>query len=270
MTVTPAEVMSQNLKAWNEVAPRHAELTYENVRRQIAAGTGHFLDSVMRTALEAQDLSGKTVVQFNCNNGRELLSAMQLGAKRGFGFDFSHEFIEQARALSKEAGGFDVEFVETNIYEIPDNYLGVGDVLMATSGALCWMPDLAGYFAAARRVLKPGSSIVVYETHPFLEMFKLDRDRQPDEGLNLHYPYFMAHPVESHSGLDYYSHQVYGSEVVYWYHHTLSGILQGIIDGGFAIRTFQEFEHDTDSGYDSVREFAVRPPMSYLVVAVAD
>jgi SAM-dependent methyltransferase len=264
--VKPTDVMNQNLRAWNEVAPRHAELNFDTVRRQLTTHNAYYLDSALRAHLLGLDLPDKTIVQFNCNNGRELISAMQLGARQGYGFDFSGEFIEQASRLNDEVN-LKIEFVETNIYDIPAGYDGVGDVLLATSGALCWMPDLIRYFETAYRVLKPGGTLVVYETHPFLEMFKLDRDRKPGEELRLHYPYFMSTPVASHSGLDYYSNEIYGQEVVYWYHHTLSGILQSIIDAGFTVRRFTEFEHDIDSGYASVRACQPRPPMCYLIDA---
>ncbi len=36
--------------------------------------------------LKSLDLQGKTIAQFACNNGRELLSAVQLGAAYGVGF----------------------------------------------------------------------------------------------------------------------------------------------------------------------------------------
>jgi len=117
------------------------------------------------------------------------------------------------------------------------------------------------------RVLKPGGSLVIYETHPFLEMFKLDRERDRNEAFVPHYPYFMKEPVRSTQGPDYYSNEIYGEEIVYWYHHTLSGILQSVIDSGLTIRRFREFEHDIDSGYADVLAIEARPPMSYLVSA---
>ena len=137
-----------------------------------------------------------------------------------------------------------------------------------TSGALCWMPDLRRYFDIAWRILKPGGAIVIYETHPFVEMFKLDRERLPEESLVPHYSYFMKEPVMSTNGLDYYSNTIYGKEVVFWHHHTISGIIQSIIDSGFTLRRFIEFEHDTDSGYAALKELDIRLPMSYLVHAV--
>jgi SAM-dependent methyltransferase len=260
------DVMSQNLRAWNEVAPRHAQHNFETIARQLESSRGFFIDRVFRDQLQTLDLSGKVIAQFNCNNGRELISAVQLGARKGYGFDFSSEFIQQARQLSANAA-VEAEFVETNIYEISAEYDSLADVLILTSGALCWMPDLRRYFAAAARVLKSGGALVVYETHPFLEMFKLDRQRAPDEPLIPCYPYFMTEPIRSTAGLDYYSNEIYGTEVVYWYHHTLSGIIQAILDTGFTLRRFQEFEHDSDSGYSRVRAIEARPPMSYLLSA---
>jgi len=113
---------------------------------------------------------GKDNRPVHCNNGRELISAVQLGARAGLGFDFSTAFIRQARDLC-DGAGVNIDFIETDIYEIPARYSAVSDVLMMTSGALCWMPDLRRYFGVASRVLGPGGSLVIYETHPFLEMF---------------------------------------------------------------------------------------------------
>lgn len=262
----PQQVVEQNLKAWNEVAPRHAEHNLASTKELLSTTTAHYVDSVLREHLEELGLDGSVIGQFNCNNGRELISAVQLGAKKGYGFDFSPEFLGQARSLAA-VSGVDVEFVETNIYETPAAYDATIDIMILTSGALCWMPDLRAYFDVVGRVLKPGGSLLIYETHPFLEMFKLDRERDSSEPFVPHYPYFMKEPVRSTKGLDYYSVEIYGKEVVYWYHHTLSGIFQSVIDSGFTIRHFQEFEHDIDSGYAEVLKFKARPPMSYLVSA---
>jgi SAM-dependent methyltransferase len=140
--------------------------------------------------------------------------------------------------------------VETDIYEMPAAYHAAADILFLTAGALCWMPDLRRYFATAHRVLRSGGSLFLYETHPFLEMCKPDRDRLEGEPLNLHYPYFMDVPVAWGSGLDYYGQKKYGEETA-----------------GFAIRKFAEYDHDNSIGYREVENFAVRPPMSFVLRA---
>ena len=214
----------------------------------------------------ALPLKGSTLAQFNCNNGRELISAIQLGAQAGIGFDFSSAFVEQARTLA-EAAGVAARFVETDIYEMPAAYHAAADIIFLTAGALCWMPDLRRYFETAHRVLRSGGTLILYETHPFLEMFKPDRDRFEGEPLSLRYPYFMDVPVAWGSGLDYYGQKKYGEEIVYWYHHSLSAIMQSILDAGFAIRQFAEFDHDNSIGYREVEAFAIRPPMSFVLRA---
>jgi SAM-dependent methyltransferase len=254
------ELIDQNRRAWNEVAPRHAAQNLERTRHILRTSPAYYIDSKFRSCLESAGVPEKTVAQFNCNNGRELISALQLGYDKGYGFDFSAEFIHQARDL---ASGLDViaEFIETDIYAIPAEYQGIADVLFLTAGALCWMPSLRDYFAAAHNVLRPGGSLILYETHPFLEMFKPDRELDGGEPLELTYPYFMEEPVAWGAGLDYYSGTKYGNEVVYWYHHTLSSIMQSVIDSGFVIQEFSEFGHDESVGYNELAKQPIRPPM---------
>ncbi|WP_282611065.1 class I SAM-dependent methyltransferase [Pelagibius sp. Alg239-R121] len=263
---TVTNIIAQNRKAWNEVAPRHAELALEEVKRSLAEVRGAYVRPELREALKQIDLTNKTVVQFNCNNARELISLVQLGAARGVGFDFSEEFVLQARELVA-LSGLEIEIVETDIYLIGSDYEEIADVLVATSGALCWMGDLQQYFRIVRNVLKPDGILTIHETHPFLEMFKLDRECKQDEPLVPHYSYFSDEPVASDKGLDYYSNQVYGSETVYWYHHSFSSILQAVIDAGLKIEYIRELETDLDSGYSRVGELNIKPPMSYILMA---
>jgi SAM-dependent methyltransferase len=265
--MTSAQVtVEQNRKAWNEVASRHAAQNFTHTGTNLRTKSGFYIDPVFRDCLMALPLKGSTLAQFNCNNGRELISAIQLGAQAGIGFDFSSAFVEQARTLA-EAAGVAARFVETDIYEMPAAYHAAADIIFLTAGALCWMPDLRRYFETAHRVLRSGGTLILYETHPFLEMFKPDRDRFEGESLSLHYPYFMDVPVAWGSGLDYYGQKKYGEEIVYWYHHSLSAIMQSILDAGFAIRQFAEFDHDNSIGYREVEAFAIRPPMSFVLRA---
>jgi SAM-dependent methyltransferase len=257
-------LIDQNRRAWNEVAPRHAAQNFERTRHILRSTPAYYIDSKFRSYLEGTGVQEKTVAQFNCNNGRELISALQLGYHKGYGFDFSAEFIHQARDL---ASGLDIiaEFIETDIYAIPAEYQEITDVIFLTAGALCWMPSLCDYFAAAYNVLRPGGSLIIYETHPFLEMFRPDRDLDAGEPLELTYPYFMEEPVAWGAGLDYYSGTKYGDEIVYWYHHTLSSIMQSVIDSGFVIQEFSEFGHDNSVGYNEVAKQPIRPPMSFVL-----
>lgn len=45
-----------------------------------------------------------------------------------------------------------------------------------TIGVLNWMPDLPGFFQAVAGLLRPGGTLLIYETHPFMEMFEPESD----------------------------------------------------------------------------------------------
>lgn len=111
---------------------------------------------------------------------------------------------------------------------------------------------------------------MLWETHPFLEMFKPDRDRirDDDNTIEMHYSYFMREPVKLESGLDYYSNEIEQDSVApLWYHHSLSYVIQSIISAGFNVQKFTEYDFDNSIGYRHVEHFDIRPPMSFILVA---
>lgn len=257
-------VIEQNQKTWERAAAAHEEDALAQTRRNLMRGDGYYLDAQLRGAFAEVGIEGRTVAQFNCNNGRELISALQLGAAHGYGFDICERYIGQARRLAT-GSGVRAEFVATNIYDIPATYDAVADVVFVTAAALCWMPDLRRYFDVARRVLRPGGNLVVYETHPFVEMFKLDCDRETGEPLVPHYAYGTREPVEFDSRGDYYGDRESGAGKAYWFHHSLSEIIQSMLDAGFTLRRLDEYQHDVCVGYRDVEQLEVRPPLSLLV-----
>lgn len=260
------EIREQNRRAWNEVAPRHAMLLLDDIRANLLRGNGHYIHPTLQEELKTICLRGKTTVQFNCNNARELISIMQLGAERGIGVDFSKEFISQARELVKTCG-VDVALVESDIFQLGHEYDNLADVLLITSGALCWMEDLETYFEIVARVLKQNGTLIIHETHPFLEMFKLDRQAKKGETLVPAYSYFMKNPIISSDGLDYYGNTKFGHEITYWYHHNFSTIFSAILASGFRLSAFRELADDLDSGYARVKDFDIKLPMSYVLTA---
>ena len=98
---------------------------------------------------------------------------------------------------------------------------GLSDVFFLTAGAMCWMPDLRNYFQTAFRVTKPKGCLILWETHPFLEMFKPDRDRKMNENLEMYYSYFMNEPI--HFQCPYFLYMVLKEisvrDFLIWYWH---------------------------------------------------
>lgn len=259
------QAVEQNGLAWEKVAATHAvDRNLHETRSHLEQDTAYYIDSEFRTELEAIGLHGKVVAQFNCNNGRELISSLQLGAERGYGFDISEGYVEQAKWLA-ESVSVPAEFLAADIYALPARYDGSADLVFVTAAAMCWMPDLRDYFAVAHRVLRPGGTLLIYETHPFAEMFKPDAHREAGESLVPHYQYGTNEPFVFDSRGDYYGDPEQGIEIAYWFHHSMSKIQQATLDAGFEIRRVAEFDHDVCVGYRDVERIAVRPPLSFML-----
>jgi ubiquinone/menaquinone biosynthesis C-methylase UbiE len=251
-----------NRQAWDEAAPVHARQKLKELRESFSRPGYSCLDATETAILQRLGIAGKAVAQLCCNNGRELLSVKNLGAGRCVGFDISEGFIAQARELAT-AGGLDCEFVATDIYAIPERFHGAFDLATVTIGALGWMPDIGAFFATAARLLRPGGRIFLYETHPILDMFE-PRDPYP---LAIRYSYFRREPFRDTTGLDYWGGSTYASKPMYWFHHKLSEVFGGCLAHGLAIESFEEYGHDLSSNFVALEKLAVKPPLSYSLIA---
>ena len=163
-----------NRAKWNKQADIHARVTLEGLLERVSAPDFSTFDEVERAVFERIRLEGKAVAQPSCNNGRELISVKKAGAGRCVGFDISEKFTEQGERLA-QAGGVDIEFVRTSVYDIPHEYDAQFDLVYVTIGALGWLPDMAAYFKVIARLLKPGGDLFLYEMHPILDMFERRR-----------------------------------------------------------------------------------------------
>ena len=158
-----------NCAAWNEVAPLHRQQNQARLLHQFMQPGYTCLDATATKNLNAIGMSGKDVAQLCCNNGRELVSVKNMGANRCVGFDGASGFIEQAQELAAAAGQ-ECEFVQCDVYDIAPEFNGAFDVVMVTIGVLNWMPDVAGFFAAGARLLRPNGVLFIFEQHPIMDM----------------------------------------------------------------------------------------------------
>jgi SAM-dependent methyltransferase len=255
-------------EAWDEAAPIHWTTTQKLADELRDPGT-MYLHAIHADELIRLGIAGSRVAQLNCNNGRELISLMRLGAAGGVGFDISEGFITQARELAAAAGTPEAQFVATDVYGIDESYNGRYDIVVVTAGALCFMPDLDEYFRVAHRLLKPGGYLSLYEGHPITEMFLLDRDRG-DDPLTFVYSYFDKSPIRHTTGLDYIHNEAYDAKPIYYFHHTLSDIVSSILDLGLRIDRFVEHDQDPSQALQKVEAMSVKPPLSFILTAQKD
>jgi len=255
-----AEYSSTNRIYWNEVASVHQDNYVNELLQRISDPDFTTFDPIEQKLFKKINLSVKAVAQIYCNNARELISVKRAGASRCVGFDISDEFIKQGEAL-KQAAGVDIELVCTDIYELGDHYDNQFDLLYITIGVLGWLPDLETFFAILVRLLKPGGQILIYESHPVLELF------EEDSGGTIRNDYFNKKPYFEEDGNDYMNPNEIIKSPCYWFHHPLSEILGSLIAHGFNITHFDEYAHDISNRAAFLSEQENRPPMCFSLIA---
>lgn len=256
------EFTHANRVAWNEAAPFHRQQSFEKLIGMFKQPGANTLDHFMVDALNQIDVRGKAAAQLCCNNGRELLSVKNMGAGECVGFDISDEFIQQAKDICS-AASLDCEFVQSDVYAIPSDYNNRFDLVMITIGAVGWLPDIYAFISVIARLLKPGGQLLIYESHPMLDMFEpTDQDPPP-----LVHSYFRTEPYVDTDGIDYLGGTKYESTPNYWFHHKLSDIFTACLKKGLAITSFEEFDHDISEVFVCFDQLKVKPPLCYMLVA---
>lgn len=259
------EAISSNKDAWNESARLHKNTANWNALFEDVAKPGFSrLDPTLTALLRKVGVDGKDVVQLGCNNGRECLSLFGLGARTVVGIDQSEAFLQQARELA-DASPHEAEFIEADIHHLPRGLTDRFDVALITIGVLNWMPDIALFMAHVASTLKPGGSLVIYETHPFLEVFD---PTAPNPMLPVS-SYFQREPFVQQEAIVYEGETESVAAASYWFVHTLGAIVSGAIAAGLQITHLQEFAHSNrEELYDQYEHQRAQLPLCYTLTAI--
>ncbi|WP_195985749.1 class I SAM-dependent methyltransferase [Clostridium sp. D33t1_170424_F3] len=257
--------IQENKAAWEEAFEhRHPGWGETNHERLLIERLPFFCPDVAKE-LETIDFHGKTVAQFCCNNGRELLSLMQLGAKNGYGFDIAENIIQQAAGTAEKAGVEHCEFIACNILEIPPQYYNRFDFVLFTIGAITWFEDLDALFQTVSKCLKPGGLLMIHDFHPVMNMLPMPGEPAFDEQhLNrIAYSYFRKEPWIENEGMGYMSEQ-YESKTFTSFSHTMSAIINAVSGAQLSVVKLNEYDYDVglSEAYDH-KGF----PLSYLLTA---
>lgn len=220
-----------NRRAWGSLAEDH----YRHYRELLLKGEHQLNENIAR---ELGDIRGKDVVHLQCNTGADTVLISRLGAARVLGVDFSPDNIRLARALARDAGANNIEFMESDILKLDAREAGEYDIAFTSEGVLGWLPDLRAWAKTARSLLRDGGRLYVYDSHPFLLMF--DEGGLSAQEYTLRYPYFSKTPDMDTSIGGYASAPKTGVNAYFW-SHTLSEIINSIISAGMRIEFFNEY-----------------------------
>lgn len=259
-----SEYTQANRAAWNASAPHHRT---GPVWDELVAGFEQpafsVLDETLTHTLTEIDVNGKSVVQIGCNNGREVLSTCALGARNCLGIDVSEEFIDAAHKLN-EIAGRECDFLCSDIYDLPADTRSDFDIVLITIGVINWMPDPQKFFEVVASLLKKDGSLLIYETHPFLEVF----DPHSDEPFKPTISYFQKTPwVDSYPIVyDGSSHSEISPS--YWFNHSLGTIVTACGQNNMFVTQLREYPHSNrEVDYDIYRDQQAQLPLCYTLVA---
>ena len=224
-----------------------------------------FLNSDVKEYLLTLDFTGKSVAQFCCNNGRELLSLMQLGAKNGIGFDIAESIISQANETADKGGISNCKFEACNILDIPSSYHESFDFIFFTIGAITWFQDLFLLFSKVEKCLKPSGLVLINDFHPLVNMLPLPGDDCFDaKTLNKsEYSYFKKESWIENDGMWYMTTE-YSSKTFASFSRPMANIINALSKNG--VKTIPLNENDYDIGMTDAYD-GKGFPLSFTLVA---
>ena len=260
-------IFERNRAAWNEASGYHQKARNgslaERFKDPAFTTFNRACDQNLNEKLRQIDFHGKTISHIPCNNGRELLSLMKLGAREAVGFDISDAAILEAEQLAQIAK-LNAKFVRTNVLDIDSKYNNSFDFIFISQGSLQWFPDLNDYFSVIARLLKKDGKIIISEIHPFKYFFENGFSFK-EQNYDKLTSYFETEPNSYPTGLDYIGNVEYDSSECFWFMHKMSDIITAILHNGIEIEDFDEYQNDMDGTPDPAVEGKF--PFSYLIAA---
>jgi SAM-dependent methyltransferase len=256
-----------NREAWNQAVVIHRKGRKIDLVEEFRKPGYSTLDEVITGKLNDIGLTDKSVCQICCNNGRELLSLLNLGANDGVGFDISDQAIAEANEL-REASRLNCQFVRSDAYDINEEYANRFDLVYISIGALCWLPDLERLFAIVAGMLKPAGKLVIYEKHPITDTIAIPSEEafDPADQLKVVYDYFRTEPLVSDHGFDYVGKTTYQGKTNYDFMQTIGYIITSIARNNLVIEEMTEFRHDISEIFEHLGNDS-KLPLSYILIA---
>ncbi|CAK9786861.1 unnamed protein product [Cutaneotrichosporon oleaginosum] len=262
-----------NQANWDNRAVLHARPDTGYCTRQYVDDKTGLSNVVSFDRLRLGDIRGLRAVHLQCHIGTDTLSLARLGAAVT-GLDFSAASIAAARALVSETGDA-VSFVVSDVYAARASLPGLFDLVYTGIGALCWLPDIAGWAGVVASLLAPGGRLFLREGHPILSAV----DERIAGGPTLRFPYFNAAPMEWDEENTYVdAPQKLDATRSFQWNHGVGEVVTALIGAGLRIEVLEE--HDSvpweampgameRRGLDewALKEYSGCMPLSYTLVA---
>lgn len=227
-----------NKGSWNQRVETHFNSKFYDVPAFLAGSSS--LNEIELAGLP--EVKGKALLHLQCHFGLDSLSLARMGAKVT-GVDISDQAIAKALQLQQQTK-LDAAFICQDVYGFGQQSKQLYDIVYASYGAICWLPDVQLWANLIAKQLKPGGQFFIAEFHPVLDLLA-------------GYSYFhQAEPDTSTEGT--YTENCDGSEHEFavW-SHPISDVTSALLNAGLSIDSFQEFDY---SPYDCFENMTEKQP----------
>jgi len=266
-----ANFVNINRHLWNDKVDYHVASPMYNV-----AGFLSGVDSLNKIESDLLgDVQGKRILHLQCHFGLDSLSLARRGAKHVTGVDFSDRAIEKARELAESTNlTASTRFICCNIYDLQEHLScdqdELFDIVFTSYGVITWLPDINRWSSLISRYLKSNGVFIIVEFHPILWIF--------DETFSrIEYSYFNEKVLVSESNGSYADRNAPISNQCVEWNHSLSEIVQSIINHGLRIDSLQEFDYSpydtflktvkTENGFYQIKGLEKKIPMIFALKA---
>ena len=234
-----------NRSLWNQRTLIHKDSSFYNL-------AGFKTGENVLTPIELNelgDVKGKRMLHLQCHFGMDSLDWARRGAAVT-GVDLSDEAIKEARQLNDELK-MNAEFVCANVYDL---HPGSGisplgehakeafDIVFTSYGTIGWLPDLDKWAAVIAHYLKPGGTFYIADFHPVVWMFD-------DEFTHIKYYYDNRELIMMENQPTYTGETEAIIAKEYSWNHSISEILNALINAGLKIELFNEHAYSPYSNF---------------------
>jgi len=233
-----SKYLRTNQQTWDEWASVHMQGSLTYPIEEFKAGK---VGQKPNIPDDIGSLEGKSVLHLQCHFGMDTLMWARQGAHIT-GVDFSKNAIQGARALNRELG-LDAEFILSDVYDLPKILAREFDIIITYYGTVVWLQDLVCWADVIAWYLKPNGFFYMADAHPFVHMLEANPD-EPRPYIN--YPYFttgQAIGCQSNRGTYANPKAKTVNKMAYQWTHSLSDIINSLIDSGLMIEYLHEFPY---------------------------
>ncbi len=231
-----------NKELWNQRTTVHKDSSFYNLE-------GFKAGEPVLTPIELSelgDVNGKSLLHLQCHFGMDTLDWARRGAVVT-GMDLSDNAITEARRLNDELG-LQAKFICCNVYDLPAHLDEKFDIVFTSYGVVGWLPDLDKWAGIIARYLKPGGTFYIAEFHPVVWMFD-------DDFTHIKYSYENRELIITENQGTYTDRNADIKGKEYSWNHSLSEVLNALINAGLGIRLFNEHMYSPYPCFREVTEF---------------